>query len=138
MKKIFLIIILSVSFSISAQTLPEYGYTLNGDFFIKESLVDKCGQAGDNVELQGLFNNKWLTGLNMRLIDKDRNPATQDDGYYVYQSGNHYKANSKVLFVIKINESTWFPDCDPTVPERISNNQEGWNLKMGPTDQISF
>lgn len=140
MEKTFLaLFVFFVTPVLSAQTLP-YGYTATGDFFVKESLADACGPAGETIQIAGDFN-KWEY-QNMVLIDKDHNLSTTDDGYYILRTGKRYKSGSKVVFVIKINGETWFPECtleQINASDYVSNKDgNGHNLKMSPTSDISF
>ncbi len=138
---IFLILLTAPNIRAQSETL--YGITASGDIYIKESLVDACGVAGETIQVGGDFN-KWQY-QNMVLIDKDHNLSTTDDGYYLLRTGERFKMSRKVTFVIRINEETWFPQCglDKSLDQLnsydcVSNGNDGHNLNIKPNDIMTF
>ncbi len=146
---------------------PEFGITVDGYVFIKESLADKYEDLGDTIEVNGNFNEEgwdednWLS---MILIDKDHNLATKDDGYYVYkitdatilkQIEKKFQKGKRMLWCIRLSDNVYFPTCGTTATVKypfddkdLKANKPKNQLKKGEklsynfntliTDQISF
>jgi len=110
------IVIASANTTLAQTVVPNYGITTSGVIFIREDVVDKLCQAGNEIFVAGNWQG-WQNWTPMKLVDYN------GVGLYILETNKTFKANGKkVLLVFQLTSEIYYPQA------AIDNNDPSLNM----------